>query len=162
MEISEYIAVISTVISLTSLAVVVIELRHNRGQSKTSALIQIYDINRQLLSLGFSNPELFKIIGSGSESEEEYGRRYLQLWLNQMALIHHLNQRGLFTEPQWNSLRADIDYFLTIPKMREHWKAYRRYYPGDFQIFLDQTVKQIENTKKAGASENAPPEKQSA
>lgn len=91
MEIPEYIAVISTVISLVGLAVVLMELRRNRHQSKTNALIKIYDISRQLLSMSFSHPELFALIENNDSNNNPTERRYLQLCFNQMTLIYQLH-----------------------------------------------------------------------
>ncbi len=136
--------------SLVSLAVVFWELRQGRKQSRTSALIQIYDINRQLLGMGFDRPEFFCVIG-GTSGEEETVRRYLQLWLNQIALIVHLNEQGLLTRSQWHSLEVDIECLFETSELKNLWSELRPFYPEPLSSFLDDKVAAIEAKEKAEA-----------
>ncbi len=137
--------------SLVSLAVVFWELRQGRKQNRTSALIQIYDINRQLLGMGFDRPEFFRVIG-GKGGEGETARRYLQLWLNQIALIVHLNEQGLLTRSQWASLDADIESLFKNSELKTLWGEFSPFYPEPLRSFLDKKVAAIEAKEKAEAS----------
>lgn len=158
MEISEYMAIISTVISVVSLTVVFIELHGNRKQNETSAIIQIYDINRQLVSLGFSHPELFEVTRGQHPQSTETQRRYIQLWLNQMELCYQMNKRGLFQSSQWESMKLDIEDFMGIDRVQAHWKSFGQFYPEPFRHFIDELIpEKLLDTKKAGASEDDPP-----
>ena len=137
--------------SLVSLAVVFWELRQGRKQNRTGALIQIYDINRQLLGMGFDRPEFFCAIG-GTSGEGEMVRRYLQLWLNQIALIVHLNDQGLLTRSQWHSLEVDIECLFETSELKNLWSDFRPFYPEPLRSFLDGKVAAIEANEKAEAS----------
>ncbi|MFT6238007.1 MAG: hypothetical protein ACJAQT_000076 [Akkermansiaceae bacterium] len=148
MEYSEWIA---TTMSLVSLAVVFWELRQGRKQNRTGALIQIYDINRQLLGMGFDRPEFFCAIG-GTSGEGETVRRYLQLWLNQIALIVHLNDQGLLTRSQWHSLEVDIECLFETSELKNLWSDFRPFYPEPLRSFLDGKVAAIEAKEKAEVS----------
>ena len=150
LEISEIIAVTSTAVSLASLLIVFWELRAGRKQKKATALIQVYDINRQLMSMGFDKPALFAAIGSDTR-EDEIQRRYLQLWLNQIALIVELRNQRLFSSAQWESLETDIAYFVENPRFRRDWPKFRRFYPRHFQAFLDAKIADVEKTEAAEA-----------
>lgn len=150
MGISEIIALTSTAVSLVSLFIVFWELRAGRQQKRATALIQVYDINRQLMSLGFDKPSLFKAIGSSS-GEDEIHRRYLQLWLNQIALIIELKEQNLFSPAQWKSLETDIGYFVEKPKFRKSWPEFRRFYPDHFQSLIDTKIAAVEALEAAEA-----------
>ena len=136
---------------MVSLAVVFWELRQGRKQNRTGALIQIYDINRQLLGMGFDRPEFFQAIG-GSAGEEETVRRYLQLWLNQIALIVHLHDQGLLTRSQWHSLQVDIECLFEKSELKNLWSEFRPFYPEPLRSFLDRKVAVIAAKEKAEAS----------
>jgi hypothetical protein len=150
LEHSEWIA---TTLSLVSLTVVFWELRQGRKQNRTSALIQIYDINRQLLGMGFDRPEFFRAIGGGA-GEDESVRRYLQLWLNQIALIVHLHEQNLLTRSQWMSLETDIESLFENSELKNLWPDFRPYYPEPLRSFLDRKVADIEAKEKAEAPKN--------
>jgi hypothetical protein len=133
--IPDWVAIISVVVSFASLLTVFIELRRGRHQRRAEALIQIYDTNRELLTLGFEKPELFDVIGAG-----DAGHRYLQLWLNQIALIVELRSQRLFTRAQWESLESDIGFFAENPRFHEIWPDVRRFYPRAVQDILDAKI----------------------
>lgn len=156
MEILEWIAVVSAAVSLVSLAIVIIELRLGRKQSKTAALIRIYDINRELLAMGLEKPELLQAIGDESSGEEALERRYLQLWINQIALIHSMKERGLFDADQWDSLSRDISYFTENPKVRLMWPNIRRFYTSSFQRFMETKFSESQHAVAAEDSAEEP------
>jgi hypothetical protein len=136
LELLEWIAVISVVIALFSLA---LQQHLTRRQHRAEALIKICETNRQLVITGLENPDLLKIIGSGRK-KEEVRRRYLQIWLNQVELMFRLNLFGLFQTTHWRGLERDIRDFMEMPAMNEHWHNCRNYYADDFQRFVDEEI----------------------
>lgn len=132
-----HLAAVSVVISFVSIFLVVFQLHNHTEQRKLESLLQIKDINRQLLALGFANPELFEILHDSKEVDPVLERRYLQLWFNQMALIHAIHRRGLFPDELRESLERDMRDFLKLENMRTHWRRYGNFYPTSFQQFVD-------------------------
>ena len=136
----DYMTAVSLVFSFVSIFLVIFQLHNNTEQRKIESLIQIYDINRQLLTLGFSTPELFDVLHDGKNSDPLQERHYLQLWLNQMALIYAITRRGFFPPDQRDSLERDMREFLAQDNMRRHWQSFRYCYPVSFQQFVDGLV----------------------
>ena len=136
----DYVASVSVVLSFVSIFLVIFQLHNNTEQRKIESLIQIYDINRQLLTLGFSMPELFDVLHGSKNSDPIQERHYLQLWLNQMALIHAITRRGFFPQDQQDSLERDMREFLAQENMRQHWRLFRHCYPVSFQNHVDALV----------------------
>jgi len=62
MTTDQYVAVFSAAISFFGLLLVVIQLRDSNEQRKLESQIRLYDITRELISLGFSNPQLFEVL----------------------------------------------------------------------------------------------------
>jgi hypothetical protein len=89
--------------------------------------------------MGFDRPEFFCAIG-GTSGEEETVRRYLQLWLNQIALIVHLNEQGLLTRSQWHSLEVDIECLFETSELKNLWSEFRPFYLASLRSFLDGKV----------------------
>lgn len=146
LEISEWVAVVSVVIAVASLAV---HLRLNLKQSRANALIQIYANNRDLLSMGFDHPQLLKVLSNGQE--EDFSRRYLQMWVNHMSLLFQLQKQGSLTREQWQAFELDIRDLMQIPAMETHWQPRGEFYPADFRNFIDGVLVQINEQKKAEA-----------
>lgn len=146
MDISGIFAAVSAVVSVVSLLTVFVELRSGRLQRKAESLIQVYDANRELLTLGFDKPELFDVIGTG-----DYGHRYLQLWVNHIALIVELRRQNLFSPTQWKALDNDIGYFVENPKFRLIWPEIRMFYPRPLQKILDAKIAIVEKKEAAEA-----------
>jgi hypothetical protein len=101
--------------------------------------------------MGFDRPEFFCAIG-GTSGEGETVRRYLQLWLNQIALIVHLNDQGLLTRSQWHSLEVDIECLFETSELKNLWSDFRPFYPEPLRSFLDGKVAAIEAKEKAEVS----------
>lgn len=137
----DYPTAVALVFSFISIFLVIFQLHGHTEQRKIESLIQVYDINRQLLMLGFSTPELFDILQGSQNTDPVWERRYLQLWLNQMALINAIQDRGLFSAEQRESLERDMRDFLALDNMRRHWQSYRGYYPASFQTYVDSLIK---------------------
>ena len=65
MTTDQYVAMFSAAVSFLGLLLVVLQLREGTEQRKLESQIHIYDINRKLISLGFSHPELFDVLKDG-------------------------------------------------------------------------------------------------
>jgi len=82
MTLDQKVAVFSALVSLAGLAFVALQIRQSTRQRAAEALVEIYDINRQLLTLGFSHPAIFEILEGKDDVNPVWERYYLQLWLN--------------------------------------------------------------------------------
>lgn len=135
----DYLPAVAFVLSFISISLVLMQLHDLMAQRKIDSQIRIDDINRQLITLGFSHPELFKVL-HGEEADPIVERHYLQLWFNQFYLIHSYQSRGLFPSDRRESLERDIRDFFMQDNMLRHWRHYRNYYPSSFQTFMDTLV----------------------
>ena len=133
---SQYIAAVSLILSFVSISLVLIQLYDNIAQRRIDASIRISDINRQLVSLGFSHPALFAVL-HGEPSDPTVERRYLQLWFNQFLMVYTYQDRGLFKTEHRESLGRDIADFLKLQNVQLHWRAFRQFYPASFQDFVN-------------------------
>lgn len=142
MEGFDYVAAVAVVISFVSLMVVVFQLHDLMEQRKLESLTRLYDINRELIILGFRQPELFKILhdqqgADSSEIDPMVERHYLQLWLNQVVLIFYIQRRGLFAPDLRASWEADARDLLQQENLKRHWRRCRQFYPVSFQNYVD-------------------------
>ena len=62
-------------------------------------------------------------------------------------------QRKLFDRIHWVGTMSDVESFLSMPAMRDHWKSNEEYYADDFRQFVNQ---QIMGQAEA-AQDEAPP-----
>ena len=125
--------------TLIGLLAVAWQIREARLQRQAASLVEIYDINRELLILGFSNAELFAIL-NGKSADPETERRYLQLWLNQLSLIHVYLRRSAVDADLADSLKREVTDFMEQPNMQKHWKLYGALYPDSFQRMVETIV----------------------
>lgn len=151
MPLEQIVSLFSALISFVGLLLVVVQLRASTDQRKVESLLQVYGINREIITLGFSNPELFQIL-HGKKADPLLERHYLQLWFNQFALIHSFYGRKFFPPEMQESLEQDIRDFLSQENMRRYWLHQRIYYPESFQVFIDRLA-----GVKAGARRERPP-----
>lgn len=154
MPFDQIVSLSSAVISFIGLLLVAWQLRDGNKQRKVESLLQIYGINREIITLGFSNPELFQIL-HGKKADPILERHYLQLWFNQFALIHSFYGRKFFPPEMQESLEQDIHDFLTQENMRRYWLHQRIYYPESFQVFIDRLA-----GEKAGARKERLPRRE--
>lgn len=138
------IGVISIFISFGSLILVLLQWHGHIKQRRLESMIHIYDVNRQLITQGFDQPELFKILEDEPDTDPAMTRRYLQLWLNQLALIHRIHTQGLFNREVQSSLVRDMKDFMAMSNMRRHWRQYGKYYPVSFRYFVNNVIQEIE------------------
>lgn len=144
MSVDQMVAVFSALTSFAGLVFVALQMRDATRQRRQGSLSEIYDINRQLLSLGFDHPQLFAILVDKGCAEPEWERRYLQMWLNQLSLIYSTIKQGGFDPEFEQSLEWDIRFFMTLENMRRHWKRYREFYPASFQALVNGIVDGLE------------------
>jgi len=132
----DYLQSLSILIAFASIFFVIIQLRDSTEQQKLNSRVELYKINRELLGLGFSNPELFEVLDDAENVDPKLERRYLQLWLNHFAFIHAASCRGLFPSDLRKSLERDMREFLSHRNMRRHWTNYGSFYPVEFQSYV--------------------------
>lgn len=133
----DYVATVSVSLSFLSLMLVVFQLQELTEQRKLESLMRLYDINRQLLTLGFSQPELFDILHDRPGADPMLERHYLQLWLNQVVLIFYIQKRGFFAPDLRVSWEADARDLLKQANLQRHWRLCRQFYPTSFQTYVD-------------------------
>ena len=141
----EFVPLVSVLISFVSVCLVVVQLRHYSVERNLESLIQVHETNRELLTLGFSNPELFEILMDSDNVNPVWEKRYLQLWLNQLSLIHAFQTRGIFREDLREALKRDIRDFMAQQNMRKHWRGNGHYYSASFRSFIEKILEEIDH-----------------
>ena len=134
----------SASISFVGLLLVFVQLRRGSKQREAQSLVQILDINRQLLTLGFSHPDLFKVLHDEPGVDAQREEHYMQLWFNQLSLAHFFLKQAALDPEFKECLLADFGYILEGANFRRHWKERRIYYPASFQKVIDDLVKEKE------------------
>lgn len=133
----DYMAAVALAVSCHSFMMGIVQLKELLKQRKLDWVTRIFDVNRQLITLGFSQPELFDILHDVPGADPRREQHYLQLWLNHAVQIFHTKERG-FLEPELAaSLEADFRDLLQQENMQRHWRLYRRFYSASFQTYVD-------------------------
>jgi hypothetical protein len=153
MTLDHYVSIFSAAISFVGLLLVVLQLRDSARQRASQSLVEIYDMNRQLISLGFSHPELFAILADAKDPDPVLERRYLQLWLNQFSLVNSYLNQSVFKGELKESLVSDLTDFMTLNNMQHHWRKYGRFYPASFQALVDGIIKKKWTTASYAAAQ---------
>ncbi len=133
MSFDHWIALISSSISFVGLMFVAVQLRDANRQRETESMVKLYDINRELLSLGFSHPQLLEVLEDKKIADALLEKRYLQLWLNQLSLSHTFLQRSVFKIELQDELHRNLIDFIGMKNMQRHWQQYGSFYPTSFQ-----------------------------
>lgn len=154
MSLDHWVPLFSTTISFAGLLIVIHQLRTNNKQRELGSLVHVFDINRQLLSLGFSYPKLFDILADAPQADQTLERRYLQLWLNQFALIHSYMEKAVFKRELKDSLTREVAEFFTMENMQRHWRHHGAFYPASFQEFVGEVLKKNEPPKTAAQADS--------
>ncbi len=156
---STMIAVLALVVSLIVMFFNSRQLSLLVRQLRLDSLIKISDCNRQLVSLGFAKPELWKALNESTDlldgKTAEDRRRYLQLWFNHMHVIWKAHRLGLLDRDEWNACRVDLIDSLRIRYLRTHWSEVKEYYPKAFQCFVDDRIKEGDETPQRGGGVRA-------
>jgi hypothetical protein len=116
-----------------SVLIVAWQMRDATKQSKLESQIRLYDINRELISMGFTKPELFEVLKDENKADPTLERWYLQLWLNQLSLFHSLKSAGVLERDYQESVEHDLRDMFGMPNMRRHWQEFGRFYPASFR-----------------------------
>jgi hypothetical protein len=140
MTIDQWLSASLDVISLLGFVVVIIQLRDSNLQTKLGSQIRIYDINRELISLGFSKPELFSIL-KDADVDPTIERRYLQLRLNQLCLVYSFKRSGTFAKEDQEGFETDLRDMMKMKNMRRHWGEFEKYYPASFRRFVNDLLR---------------------
>lgn len=95
MTLDQSIALFSATVSCVGLVFVGLQLRDGTRQQRSQSLVEIYGMNRELISLGFTHPQLFDVL-AGKNTDPGLERRYLQLWFNQYSLVNTYVNMSVF------------------------------------------------------------------
>jgi hypothetical protein len=136
-SLDHFVSVFSVVIAFLGLLLVAIQMRNATRQREAESLVKLTDINRELLSLGFSHQQLFPILEDADDADPVWERRYLQLWLNQLSLVHLYLKRSVVDNELRQSLERSLADFMTLKNMRRQWQRDRATYPDSFQRLVD-------------------------
>ena len=83
---------LDNLLTFAGLLFVAWQMRDANKQSKLESQIRLQDVNRELVSLGFSRPELFEVLKDGKNVDPNAELYYLQLWLNQFCMFDALSR----------------------------------------------------------------------
>jgi hypothetical protein len=144
MTTDQYIALFSATVSFVGLIFVGLQLRDATRQRTSDSLVKVLDINRELITLGFSHPQLFEILTGDKNANPVWTQRYLQLWLNQFSLVYSYLQHSVLRGEAKDNLERDLSEFMTMPNMRKHWQKFGRLYPASFQAYINEILKKDE------------------
>ena len=151
MSLDHWVSLFSAAISFVGLLFVAVQIRDSTRQRESDSLVKIYDINRELLSLGFSHPQLFAILNDSDHADPIWERRYLQMWLNQLSLIHTYVKRAAIRGELKDSLEQNVRDFMTMKNMRRQWHERGTAYPASFQKLVNDMIAKHEPPLPAAA-----------
>jgi hypothetical protein len=139
-SLDHFVSVFSAVIAFAGLLLVAVQMRSATRQRESESLVKIYDINRELLTLGFSYPELFAILQDAENADPASEQHYLQLWLNQLSLIHLYLGRTVSDNELQEFLESEIADFMALKNMQHHWEKHGASYPASFQKLVGEIM----------------------
>lgn len=148
-----WIPLISATISFVGLLAVFVQLRRGTKQRESQSLVQILDINRQLLTLGFSNPDLIRVLHDATDVDPMREEHYLQLWFNQMWLIHLFLGQSTFNKEIKEPLLCAMEEMTTLANFRRLWQRKRMFYSASFREFVDAFIEKKELSVERTAPE---------
>ncbi|MDB6025853.1 MAG: hypothetical protein JWM68_2076 [Verrucomicrobiales bacterium] len=137
MPLDQWISLTSAFMSFIGLLFVAVQLHHGIKQRESEALVKILDVNRELLSLGFVYPQLYTVLADAKGVDHAIEKHYLQLWLNQFALIHYYMKRSVVRGELRENLERDIFDMLRMHNMRKHWREFGTFYPSSFKKYVN-------------------------
>jgi hypothetical protein len=126
-----------------------LQLRAVRKQQKSDSLVKILDTTRELITLGFSHRELFKILADEKQADPLFTQQYLQLWLNHFSLIHYYLEESMLGNEARANLERDMSEFVAMTNMRAHWQRLGKIYPHSFQTYMNGILKKDEPPSQA-------------
>jgi hypothetical protein len=154
MSLDQIVSICSAAIAFVGLLLVAVQMRGATRQREAESIVKLSDINRELLSLGFDHPALFKILEDTPDADPTTERRYLQLWLNQLLVVHLYLRHSVVDNDLRQSLERSLADFMTLKNMRQHWQHDRASYPDSFQKLVDGIIEKGERPVKAARHES--------
>jgi hypothetical protein len=148
MTLDQGIALFSATVSFFGLVFVGLQLRDGTRQQRSQSLVEIYGMNRELIALGFSHPQLFDVL-AGNKADPVLQRRYLQLWFTHFSLVNAYVNQSVLKGDLKESLMRDLTDLLTLKSALHHWDIYGRFYPESFQKLVGDILKKNEPPVKA-------------
>jgi hypothetical protein len=140
------------ILNFVGLLFVARQIGDSNKQSKLDSQIRLYDINRELISLGFSKPELFEVLKDEGKPDPTIERWYLQLWLNLLSLFYSLKMAGILEREYEESVDHDLRDMLGMPNMRRHWQEFGRFYPASFQGVVNEVLHEAGHKRNTSSS----------
>ena len=149
MPFDHIVSLVSASMSFIGLIFVAVQLRSSNRQRELESIVKLYDINRQLITLGFSHPALLEVLEDKEITHSLSAKRYLQLWPNQLSLSHSFLKRSVAEPELQDELRRNLVDFMGMKNMQKHWQHYGSFYPTSFQVYVNDILKKDEPPKKA-------------
>jgi hypothetical protein len=128
------------ILTFAGLVFVGLQMRESNRQLKEQSHTRYYDINRELISLGFSHPALFEVLKDAPKVDATLERRYLQLWLNHLCLLDSLNRSGRLDKDLADSFMAEFRDMMLMANMRRQWERSGEFYPASFQKSVNEIL----------------------
>ena len=133
----EFKVTLDNLLLFVSVLIVAWQMREATKQSKLDSQIRLQDVNRELISLGFSRPELFEVLKDGKNVDPNAELYYLQLWLNQFCMFDALSRSDNLKPDVRESLEIDFRDMMGMENMRRHWRKFGKFYPASFQTLVN-------------------------
>ena len=133
MSLEQWVAILSATMSFIGLMFVALQIRDSTRQRRVESVQRLIDVNRELLSLGFSHPKLFDILNDTTTADPQWEQRYLQLWLNHLSMVHTMLKHRGFDADFREGLERDMAYTFALGNMQRHWMKAGQFYSTSFQ-----------------------------
>lgn len=131
---------IALVISLSSAIFVFFRLKFARQQMKMDAWARIIQNNRDFLSMGFTDEDVWNVMDGKKIKSKTKETRIAQLLLNQAAVIFHSWDQGLLDKEHWSAAELDIHQTMQLPPLQERWKLAEFAYDARFKRFMNEIL----------------------
>ena len=148
---TNWFSLLQTVSIVTGLAVVAKQQRdgnrqrvQNHIQRESDSVVKLYDINRELMSFAIAHPALLNVLEDEHIANPLAEKRYLQLWLNQLAQSHSYLQNSVVKPELQEELRRDLVDLMSMKIMRKHWKKHGAFYRASFQKYVNEILEKNE------------------
>lgn len=128
------------VISLTSAVFVFLRLKFSRQQMKVDAWARIIQNNRDILSMGFADEDVWNVMEGKRIKSKTKEARIAQLFLNQAAVIFHAWDQGLLHKEHWSAAKLDIHQTMQIASLQERWRQAEFAYDAKFKKFMNEIL----------------------
>jgi len=127
-------------LSLASTIFVFLQIKLRKKQIFLDNFSRISTINRELLTLGFNDGELFDILDGKKIENTSKQKRYIQLWVNQADIIFAAYNNGTLDKKIFKGFRGDIGELFSNETFRRHWSNVKHYYSNEMQEFIQSLI----------------------